>query len=84
MIGAVFRAALILAVSTLLDIILHEFGDPLLNDVADPSNLPGSAPPLVEWGQSFIDWFYVAVLLSLFVYLLVAAWRDNTAPGGLR
>lgn len=81
MIGHFIRAALIFLVSVLLDTMLRAFGKPLLNDVADPSKLPNSAPPLVDWGFLFIDWFLVMVLLSLLVYLLTQAWLENQAVG---
>jgi hypothetical protein len=83
MLGRFFRAGLIFLVAVLLDILLRAFGDPLINDVAEPSNLPASAPPLVQWGQYFVDYFLLLVLLSLIVYLFVGAWIENQATGGL-
>lgn len=78
MIGRYFRAALIFLVTVLLDIIIHQVGGGLL-DVAEGGNPPADAPPLVTWGQFFLDWFTTLVLLSLLVYLLVGAWRENQA-----
>jgi hypothetical protein len=83
MIGRFVRAALIFVVAVLLDIILRGIGEPMMNDVADPSNLPNSAPPLVQWGNLAIDWFLAAVLFSLLVYMIVGAWIENQATGGL-
>lgn len=69
--------------AVLLDIIFRAIGEPLLNEAADPSKLPADAPPLVDWGTYFIDYFLLLVLLSLLVYLLVGAWIESQATGGL-
>jgi hypothetical protein len=70
-------------VAVLMDILLAAFGEPLMSDVADPSKLPSSAPPLVTWGNLAVDWWFEAVVFSLLVYLLVGAWIESQATGGI-
>lgn len=82
MLGHFMRAALIFLVAVLLDTIGATFSTALLTDVADPSNLPTDAPPLVDWGHLFADWFLEMTIFSLLIYLLVAAWLENQSTRG--
>lgn len=81
MIAQYLRAALVFVVAVLIDALLQTMGSELLG-VANADKLPSDAPPLVQWGHLFLDYFLVAVLISLLIYLLVAAWLENQAPSG--
>lgn len=77
MLGDYIRAALIFTIAGLFDMYLAELGKEFLGVASCPS-----APiqtNMCSQTQLAIDYFLVGVALSLIVYLLFAAWRENQA-----
>ena len=79
MFGDYLRAGLIWIGAAFLDTLLKAIGDELLA-VADCSLAPVSTQ-ICTYGQAVIDYFLLAVTLSLIVLLVFRAWRENRAAG---
>lgn len=79
MFGTYLRVGLIWVGAAFLDSLLKAFGDELLA-IAD-CTVPPVSTQICSYGQYAIDYFLLAVTLSLIVLLVFRAWMENRAAG---